>query len=169
MHCHGTHARCKNIFFQNMVRTDPYWQQAPFAVATGKSVFLTTGSICRGCKSGSWEGSRGVHFWKSSNRSELELMHFQTEPNSSGRSSGIVREEVREICLRNRNRQIWPSQKKKFFFLNKRYTACCAARLYVNKPHEQFANSGKMFELDELELFPKSLRTVRFANCSTHL
>jgi hypothetical protein len=29
MHCHGTHAQCKNIFFQNMVRTDPYWQQAP--------------------------------------------------------------------------------------------------------------------------------------------
>jgi hypothetical protein len=26
-----------------------------------------------------------------------------------------------------------------------------------------------MFELDELELFPKSSRTVRFANCSTHL
>jgi hypothetical protein len=26
-----------------------------------------------------------------------------------------------------------------------------------------------MFELDELELFPESSRTVRFANCSTHL
>jgi hypothetical protein len=26
-----------------------------------------------------------------------------------------------------------------------------------------------MFELDKLELFPKSSRTVRFVNCSTHL
>jgi hypothetical protein len=40
MHCHGTHARCKNIFFQNMVRTDPYWQQAPNTEAEDEDVCL---------------------------------------------------------------------------------------------------------------------------------
>jgi hypothetical protein len=30
--------RCKNIFFQNMVRTDPYWQQAPGDCITLKDV-----------------------------------------------------------------------------------------------------------------------------------
>jgi hypothetical protein len=45
---------------------------------------------------------RGMHFLKSSNLTELELKHFRTEPNSSGRSLGIVREEVGKICFRNK-------------------------------------------------------------------
>jgi hypothetical protein len=56
-------------------------------------------------------------------RTELELKHFRTEPNSLGRSSGIVWEEVREICLRNK--QIWPSQRKKFSFFYFKYTLYC--------------------------------------------
>jgi hypothetical protein len=30
---HGMHARCKNFFFQNMVRTDPRLSYAPFCSA----------------------------------------------------------------------------------------------------------------------------------------
>jgi hypothetical protein len=45
---HGTHARCKNFFFQNMVRTDPYWQQAPKKLSD-----LQTFKSCQSVNSGS--------------------------------------------------------------------------------------------------------------------
>jgi hypothetical protein len=88
MICHGMHARCKNFFFQNMVRTDPR-QPYPLEVCIFEIL-----------------------------RTELELTHFRTEPNSSERSSEIVQEEVREICLRNK--QIRLSRRKKNRFKKKK-------------------------------------------------